>query len=96
MFTVNIEDPQLGRTADISDLQKAVSSRSVTDGDIFSLSLEGLRTALREMFGISDDTVFDTHPEFISADTSNDTVITRFFRRALVTALVEKNVDISR
>ena len=79
--------------SNISGLQGAVSNKAVLDEVILDLSAVGLSAALSSMFGV-DEKAFDMHPESASAS-SDIAVVNSFLRRALVTALVEQNIQVS-
>jgi len=91
---VDLSTIQIGEESNISGLQSAVSNKAVLDEVILSLPAAGLRVALSGMFGV-DEIDFEGHPEFMSVDSSDVSVVNGFLRRALVTALVEQNIQIS-
>ena len=91
---VHIGAIPLGGVSDIGELQNAVSNKAVLDENFFGLSTAGLRSALSNMFGI-EEREFDIHPEFALIDSSDATIVYEFLRRALVTALVEQEIQIS-
>jgi hypothetical protein len=94
LFIVDLNTIPIGSVSNISGLQGAVSNRAVPDEVILDLSAVGLSAALSGMFGV-DEKAFDMHPESASAASSDAAVVNGFMRRALITALVEQNIEIS-
>ena len=91
---IDLSDTPIGTVSNINGLQSAVSNKAVPDEVILDLSAAGLSAALSGMFGVTKG-AFEMHPEFMLVDSSDVAVVKGFLRRALVTAFVEQDIQIS-